>query len=262
MIRTGLVSVTFRQFAPATVVGLVLRADLDAIEWGGDVHVPHGDVAVARAVGAMTRDSGLHTAAYGSYYRVGVSENEGLPFERVLDSAVALGAPMIRVWPGHLASYEADAAYREKVVGDSYRIAELAAAAGLLVSYEYHANSLTDTSASAVRLLKEVDHPHLKTLWQPAVGADTETCVRDLEAVLPWLTNIHVFHVWPTATERQPLAAGEARWRQYLASLARSGRDHVALLEFVRDADTDAFIRDAATLRSWLADDIQLTRRS
>lgn len=71
---------------------------------------------------------------------------------------------------------------------------------------------------------------------------------------MPWLTNVHVFHVWPAATDRHPLAAGQGSWRRYLSLLASSDRDHTALLEFVRDSDPSAFLEDAATLRSWLAD--------
>lgn len=77
---------------------------------------------------------------------------------------------------------------------------------------------------------------------------------------MPWLTNVHVFHVWPAAADRHPLSAGQDRWRRYLSLLASSGRDHTALLEFVRDSDPSAFLEDAATLRSWLADDVQASR--
>jgi hypothetical protein len=43
----GLVSVTFRKLAPAAIVELAVKAQLRSIEWGGDVHVPHGDVRAA-----------------------------------------------------------------------------------------------------------------------------------------------------------------------------------------------------------------------
>src|SRR3954469_7051647 len=105
-LRTGLVSVTFRPLSPQHVVELVRQAKLDAIEWGGDIHVPHGDVAAAREVWTMTLDAGLAVAAYGSYYRAGVSETDGLPFARVLETAVQLAAPTIRVWAGSKASGE------------------------------------------------------------------------------------------------------------------------------------------------------------
>src|SRR4051812_49693737 len=103
-LRTGLVSVTFRALGPQQVVELVRQANLDAIEWGGDIHVPHGDTARAREVRTMTLDAGLAVAAYGSYYRAAVSDADGLPFARVLETAVALEAPTIRVWAGNKAS--------------------------------------------------------------------------------------------------------------------------------------------------------------
>jgi 3-dehydroshikimate dehydratase len=45
MIHPGLVSVTFRKLTPVEVAGLVKKGGLKSIEWGGDIHVPHGDLA-------------------------------------------------------------------------------------------------------------------------------------------------------------------------------------------------------------------------
>ncbi|MCU0793379.1 MAG: sugar phosphate isomerase/epimerase [Opitutaceae bacterium] len=106
MIHPGLVSITFRKLSPVEIVGLVRKAGLRGIEWGGDVHAPHGDIGRAREVRALTEDAGLKVAAYGSYYRAGWSEANGLSFKHVLDSAVELGAPTIRVWPGNKGSAE------------------------------------------------------------------------------------------------------------------------------------------------------------
>ena len=102
-IKKGLLTVSFRQLAPQAIVDLVKEAQLACIEWGGDVHVPHGDIAAAEATAAMTVEAGLEVAAYGSYYRTGVSEDDGLAFQSVLNSAIALGAPSIRVWAGNTA---------------------------------------------------------------------------------------------------------------------------------------------------------------
>ena len=111
MIRGGLVSITFRKLSPRAIIDLVTRANLIGIEWGGDVHVPHGEIRVTRDVAQMTRDAGLLVASYGSYYRVGVSEADGLAFARVLESAIALGAPTLRVWAGNRGSADADESY-------------------------------------------------------------------------------------------------------------------------------------------------------
>ena len=170
MIRSGLVSITFRKLSPHTIIDLVTRAGLTGIEWGGDVHVPHGEIDVAREVAQMTRDAGLLVAAYGSYYRVGVSEADGLAFERVLETAMALGAPTVRVWAGNRGSADADESYRAAVVDDARRIAVLAHAAGITVSFEYHRNTLTDTNASAHRLLEGGEPPKCAYLLAAARG--------------------------------------------------------------------------------------------
>ncbi len=91
----GLVSVSFRALSPREITGACLEAQVRGIEWGGDVHVPPGDLENARAVGQMTRDAGLQVAAYGSYFRC-----DGSDFEPVLETALAVGAPLIRVWAG------------------------------------------------------------------------------------------------------------------------------------------------------------------
>jgi 3-dehydroshikimate dehydratase len=249
VIRPGLVSVTFRALDPAGIVALAVEAALTGIEWGGDIHVPHGDLATARRVGAMTIDAGLVVAAYGSYYRAGSSTGENPTFEAVLETAAALGAPTIRVWAGRLGSAEVDGSYRRAIVDDARRIADLAAATGITVAFEYHQGTLTDTAESTHQLLTEVDHPHVRTLWQPPVGVDTQRCLAGLKTIRPWLANLHVFHWWPTETQRLPLADGAERWRRYLDIAAADSRDRFALLEFVRGDDPACLLRDARVLR-------------
>jgi len=256
MVIPGLVSITFRKLTPAEIVTLVKQADLPAIEWGGDVHVPHGDLHKARDVRRLTQDAGLAVAAYGSYYRVGASEPQGLSFQSVLDTAVELGAPLIRVWAGTKSSVEADATTWRTVVDDSRRIAALAAASGVVIAYEYHAGSLTDTWESTLRLLREVNHPNARSLWQPSGRYNADEEVQALQQLLPFVTNIHVFQWRPGGREREPLRDGSASWRRYLEVLWQSGRCHHALIEFVRGDDPEAFLDDARTLRQWLQADV------
>lgn len=54
MLLPGLVSITFRKLSPGEIVELVATAGLVGIEWGGDVHVPHGDFARAAEVRKLT----------------------------------------------------------------------------------------------------------------------------------------------------------------------------------------------------------------
>lgn len=251
MFRTGLVSITFRKLSPEEIVKLVSQAGLQEIEWGGDVHVPHGDVQRAEKVRRLTESAGLRTAAYGSYYRLGAEPGKSPVFADVLASATALGAPTIRVWPGTRASAEADAAYRTQVAEELHTIADEAARANIGISLEFHANTLTDTTDSAVALLDAVPHTNVRTLWQPPNGAPLEYCVEGLRQVLPRSGNIHVFHWWPTAGDRHPLTDGTERWREYLEILRATGKERALLLEFVRGDDPAQFLEDATTLKAW-----------
>ena len=252
MIHSGLVSVTFRALSPGEIVDLVVQAGLKGIEWGGDVHAPHGDVARAREVYERTVDAGLTIPSYGSYYRPG-QENPPpaeASFEAALESAIALHAPIVRVWAGRRGSADADAAYWQRVVDDSLRIAGLAQQAGLAIAYEFHGNTLTDTNASALRLLQAADHPALSTYWQSRGEEDEGTRLEGLRAVLPRLSHVHVQQ--GSGGQRTPLAEGADLWARRLDLVRSTGRDHYALIEFVQDDAPEAFLRDAETLKGWI----------
>ena len=250
-IRPGLVSVTFRQLSPQQIIDLCIEAGLNGIEWGGDVHVPHGDVDVASAVRRATVDAELSVAAYGAYYRAGQEETH--LFDQALVSAVELGAPCIRVWAGQRSSDSADVVYWRHVVNDMQRITDLAQKRKIDIVLEFHQNTLTDTVQSTVRLLKEVGHPAVFTYWQPPRGSYLDENLAALDALAPWLYGLHVFAWHEVSQERLPLAAREGQWRRYIERADAMGKDMYALLEFVQDDEPSNFRQDAATLKKWLS---------
>ena len=89
MIKSGLCSVTFRSLQVEDVLKICREAKLQGIEWGGDIHVPSGDIHRARRVAELSKQAGIEVASYGSYFRTGGSEDEGLYFHTVLDTAAA-----------------------------------------------------------------------------------------------------------------------------------------------------------------------------
>jgi 3-dehydroshikimate dehydratase len=254
VIRTGLLSVTFRQLVVEDIIPLVVQAGLDGIEWGGDIHVPNGKVKRAEVVGRLTRGAGLQVVSYGSYYRVGVDAAEQAPFQTVLETTLALGAPMIRVWAGNRGSADADAAWRSRVMDDFLLIAEAAKQAGITIGVEYHGGTLTDTSASAVRLFHELHQAnpqiHVASLWQPSVNVSVEDRLSRLQDISPWLSHVHVFH-WHDCI-RLPLSLGESEWMPYLDWSAQLPGERYAMLEFVRDNSPEQFLADAVTLMAWI----------
>lgn len=246
MLRSGLVSITFRALDPAEIIELVSRAGLDAVEWGGDVHVPHGDVGKARAVRRLTEEGGLSVASYGSYYRVAATTE--FTIAATVDTAAALGAPTLRVWAGDRGSADADARYWDLAVEDSRRVAEEAAGAGIRVAYEFHRNTLTDTTESTLKLLEAVGHPNLGTYWQPPRELSEAELHGSLSRVLPYVSNLHVFH-WGPNGERFPLAEGHDRWASLLRLLGPvAAEPRFAMIEFVRGDAPEAFLSDAEAL--------------
>lgn len=215
------------------------------------MHAPHGDVQAARQVLELTRAAGLQVAAYGSYYRAGESEAEGLKWAQVLASAQALEAPLIRVWAGQRGSEEADETYFRHVADDLKRICELSP---MPIACEFHGGTLCDSGQAALQVLESVAHPRLKMLWQPANGASVEHRLNDLSLIKPHLANLHVFQWGPSGGgDKRELSEGQDEWKLYLHEARQDEAERWALLEFVRDDSTQQLDRDAVTLRSWLA---------
>jgi sugar phosphate isomerase/epimerase len=245
--KPGLVSVTFRKLTPGQIIALCAEARLEGIEWGGDVHVPHGEIQTATEIGMKTREAGLRVAAYGSYYRLASGVDPD--FESVLETASALGAPVIRVWAGRVPSAEATEAHWEAVVADALRCADLCKRAGITLAYEFHSGTLTDSAESTVALLGRTPHPNIKTLWQPPHGKTLEACLEGLRLLIPRLGHIHAFHWWPDGSQRHRFSSGLSRWIRYTETLAEAGADCDILLEFVQDDSVEAFLEDSMVLR-------------
>lgn len=255
MLRPGLVSVTYRALAPREIVSACVQSQLEGIEWGGDVHAPPDDLKNARQVGAMTRDAGLAVAAYGSYYRC-----DDTPFEPILETALALGAPVVRVWAGKTDAKDAQAADWQRVSEQLRRACELAHGAGVQVATEFHGGTLTATGASARRLLDEVGDG-LRTLWQPLrIGDNFDRMIPEnlveLGAVAASLSHVHVYE-WANDEngKRQRLALQNSeQWPRYVEALDKIGGERWLLLEFVPDDAANVLTREAAALREFIGD--------
>lgn len=243
--KTSLISVTFRKKSLEEVVDIACKAGLDAIEWGGDVHVPPTDPAAAEKALQLCRDNGLAISAYGSYYRSMDDED----FAPVLDTALRLQTKIIRVWAGggFAHSSQCTEEQRAMIVGNLRKAVAMAAERGCIVATERHLNTLTDCQESALRLAAEV--PGLYTYWQPSFKLSCEENVSDIIGLGKSVKNVHVYHHYPDHA-RAPLAVGANVWKAYFAAL----RDHTdaayAGLEFVLDNSDEQFLKDCKTLHA------------
>ena len=164
-------TVTLRSHTPEGIVSILSDNKIDAVEWGGDVHVPPGDLQTAASVKSLCDKAGITCTSLGSYYQC----DEGGPGEgpfrfnlgaaAVLDSAKALGVPAIRVWAGRKGSASASSDYREVVARSMSAFCDQAGDLGMTVHLEFHPNTLTDTVESTLALIEAVAKDNLYSYW-------------------------------------------------------------------------------------------------
>ncbi|WP_344819096.1 sugar phosphate isomerase/epimerase family protein [Microbacterium soli] len=249
IMRPGLCSVTFRRLDPEQIIALAAEAQLEAIEWGGDVHVPAGDVDRAARIARATTDAGLAVCSYGSYFHADPGES----ITSVLDSAQALGADRVRIWAGRVDSAQAASEEYARIVAVLRDAAAEASDRRIALALEYHRGTVADGPDAVLRLLADVAHPALTTYWQPSVGISDDVVLAEFDAIAAHTSALHVFSWWPQA-ERRRLHERAAMWQRILdvaAALPVPPRD--ALLEFLPDDDPALLTVESATLRRWLA---------
>ncbi|GAA0993772.1 sugar phosphate isomerase/epimerase [Acrocarpospora macrocephala] len=243
LLRHGLCSVTFRPLPVVKVIELAVSAGLSVVEWGADIHVPPGDLAVAREVRSRTAEAGLAVGSYGTYVYLGPD----CEFGPVIAGALALGAPRIRVWAGRTGSAAVTAAERAAVVASARELAARAEDAGLTVGLEFHDGSLTDTAESTLALLADIDRPVINTYWQPPPGLDDGATLAGLDLILPHVIAVHACSLSPTG-RWLPLDARRRLWEAVVARLVARGVPTDVLLEFVLNDDPLQFAEDAQAL--------------
>jgi sugar phosphate isomerase/epimerase len=252
--RAGLCSVTFRALSCDEVIEIAVRAGLEGIEWGTDVHVPIGDHDHASEIARRCTEAGLASPSLGSYARAGARDADGIT--ATLDTAAALGATNVRVWCDWVGARDADAQRRARIAADLRSWCTTARAYGLTLSLEYHRHTLTEDAASALRLLHDVDADadELFLYWQPVEGRTPAMWIDEVRAIRAHLSHLHVFR-WGDDLTRHPLVEGADLWPAVLcaATDSRWRGDRWAFLEFVAGDRPDQLIDDATTLRRWLS---------
>jgi sugar phosphate isomerase/epimerase len=211
--------------------------------------VPYDNLENAGSVNQEMSADNLTTASYGSYYRLG-EPNEPEIFNMILETAVRLHAPMIRVWGGTEGSGSLNAQNRDNIIKDALNIAAKAKKANIKISLEYHQNTITDTAESALDFIKEVRKKggdNIYLYWQPNQNLPFDDNRKALEKICPYLSNVHVF-AWEKAV-RLPLCEHKEQWTNYINIIKNhSGENHDFLLEFVKDDSAVQMIEDSKIL--------------
>ena len=240
--KLGLVSVSFRQHSPEQILKKIQSCGLDYIEWGSDIHAPVNDVSALQEIAALQRKYNIKCAAYGTYFRIGVTPAEEL--EAYISAAKCLGTDVLRLWCGSKDSQCYTAPEKEALFATCRSLAETARAHGVRLCMECHGGTFTNTRASSLELMAAVDNPHFKMYWQPNQYETEAENLRYAAAIAPYTEILHVFN-WEK-NDRFPLAQAKARWQAYLQQFDGA---QVLLLEFMPDNELDSLPAEADALK-------------
>lgn len=236
----GLCSVTFRDKSVDEIVDIAVENGLNFIEWGADIHLPPGDFGKAERVKKICNKNNI-LCSYGSYFKYKEDDDINL----ILETAEVLGAKDIRIWAKRISSKDISTLEYEKFIRISKKICDKAKKKNININFENHRKTLTDTTKSAEKLLKDIDKENLYMYWQPQAGDDRNERIEAIELLKDKISNVHVFN-WDDEFNRYPLKEARDEWKSYVEKL---GDDRAYLLEFVKDDSIEQFREDAKVLK-------------
>lgn len=246
MIKTGVVSVSFRSLSADEVIKCVKDAGLSAIEWGSDVHAPYTDVEKLKHIAAAQKEAGIVCSSYGTYFTLGKDPVEEL--HGYIAAAKQLGTNILRLWCGNKEYGELTEEERDFMRSEARAAAKIAEEDGAVLCMECHNNSYTATLDGALDLMRATDSKAFRMYWQPSVFEPFEFSAAYAEGIAAYTQNIHVFYY--ENGKHLPLECGASDWEKYLEYFDGS---QTLLLEFMPDGKPESLATEAKTLNSLAA---------
>jgi len=238
----GLVSISFRDHTPETILQEADKANLIYIEWGSDVHAPCHDIAQLEYIAALQKQHGISCCSYGTYFRLGHSPLEELP--QYIHAAKILGTNILRLWAGRKRASDCTLEERTALIDQCRQAVTIAQEHDVVLCLECHRRSYTETKEGSLELMEAIHSPNFRMYWQPNPDISLSDNLDYIVALDPYITHVHVFN-W-SEDQRYPLQEGVDTWKQYLSAL--SGEHHL-LLEFMPDDCIRSLADEANTLQ-------------
>lgn len=189
--KVGLCTISARERSVGRVLEFAGEIGYDGVEiWGKD-HVGDGSNVTCERIAEAAGGHGLAIPVYGSYLRCGTDEF-GAELESELEITDRLGADLVRVWAGRAEYGDHDIEHWNRVVSDLERLTERAAAYGVGVTVEKHANTLTNDLKGARRLIETIDDERCGLNYQPGFGIPADELEREGKILAPLSNNVHV----------------------------------------------------------------------
>ena len=249
--KLGLCTIAFREKPLEEVVGIAADYGFDGIEiWGQKPHMPPTyDAEYVQKVREMVLDKGLAVSALGSYV------NPLMPWyqqhlEEAFKIAQGLRTNVVRIWSGGGPSKTMSPDDKRLI---NFRLASLTQWAQfrqLTLGLEMHNNNLTDSIASTLELVENVELPALKSYYQPFFGSNEDDPYDAAEKLAPYIINVHAQNA-DASGNGCPITDGVVDYAKVIEILNSHEYDGYLEVEFVHGDDKlEALQRDRDYLAS------------
>ncbi len=244
----GLVSVSFRDQSPKTVIEAASAAGLAFIEWGSDVHAPCTDIERLSEIAELQGEYGICCSSYGTYFRLTETPIEEL--DGYINAAKLLGTRYLRLWCGRKKRADMTEDEAEELLKTSQKAASIAEREGVVLCLECHKKTFTEDPDDAVWLMKTVASPNFRMYWQPFQWQNAAENIENAKKIAPYAEHIHVFN-WKDK-EKLPLCDAVEEWRSYLDVFSTP---RTLLLEFMPNGRVDELASEADALRAIIGEE-------
>lgn len=226
IVQFGFTSTSFRQIKSLEkIVDIAVSAEIDCIEWGGDVHVR--SVADAKRAKELCDKAGIRINSYGSYYRVGC--NNADEWKGICEIAEAMGARSVRVWLGRADSEKTDEETYKAIVDDTKKICDVAKEYGIIVCPECHDNTFNNNTDAFLKIHKDAARDNFRTYFQSRYKRLAYDLDR-IERTLPYIETVHISY---SEQSREQFPFFKPRYIDALLDkIKQSGFDGNILLEY------------------------------
>ena len=240
-------SLTMKNESITNVVKIAKDAGIDGIEWGvSDNHMCLCSEKSADEIKNASAKYGVEIFSLGSYCYMEEKEE----CDNAIKTAVLLSAPVIRIWAGKKSPCECDDDYRNKIIGNTIYMAEQALKHNIVLGFEYHPWTLTETCDDALNLIKSINRKNVGLYWQPQYSLLPEENLRDRNRVLPYCVgNMHIQNYAPEYGYDKLSLIG-ANLKQFFGDIKKE--DYRVMIEFVKDGSAENLFDDVCTLKKVL----------
>ncbi len=181
---------------------------------------------------------GFQNVALGAYPLLHLEGTQGqeaaAKLERLVRYAAILGTTTFKIFPGRLASADADDSAWQRSLQRLRDLAARLADNNMDLTLETHGNTLCDTEESTNRMLTELaDISNIGLCFQPYTDQDTETTLAFFSTLAPAIRHIHLQNRTMSDNACSRLADGD--WyncARLLQTAKASGFDGLLSLEF------------------------------